>query len=365
MKKRIVFACDTPLQVLNAINLKETHFAECEGTLFIYNQFQSAKEIEQRLQETNIFKYVYLVSKYKEYPTFLQKLATLKRLLFPYATLKKYTEGATKINKYKYSYVAFSFITTFSLTVFGMAKTDSFLQLEDGMGTYVGDILNDYTSGLFKKIITHTNYRNVIQPKKVCLYNPQMRNSDVPVLKLENNFSKEMCKKIEHVYGYKPNHMYENSRCIYLTQPFEETKGYIEKNGQSINKTLYEYRDETLVRLHPREKEGSYEAFATDLFKNLWELECIHQIGEKHILVGAFSTTQLMPKVLKNKEPYVVFLYKILFEDTENEYWQDITRFIDMFSSFYSKPERIYIPESVEEFKDILSKILEKEEDYE
>ena len=364
-EKRIVYACDTPLQILNAINLHENSFSTYRGDMFIYDQFGKAKEIADKLRNVDIFDNVYLIKRYKEYSGVLQKIATIKRMLFPYLTIKKYLSGKNEIKKRKYNYAVLSFITTFSITVFGISKKRVFIQLEDGIGTYIGNILNDYTTGLFKKVISITSYNTILRPEKVCVYNPQVYKGNIPVLCLKNCLSKEVSEKVEYVFEYNQNQIYKDSKMIYLSQPLYDVKGFNEKKQCEINLVLEKYRQEILVRMHPREQKNMFVHYNIDTVKNLWELECIHQIDDDNILISGFSTAQLMPKILMNKEPYVVFLYKLVIEDVNNEYWKEIKNFIDEFKGFYSNPDKIYIPETVSEFEKTISAIMRSGEIYE
>ncbi len=360
-EKRIAFACDTPLQVLNAINLKETHFAECKSDIFVYNQFGSAKQLVDNLKEANIFESVYLVERYRQYANGIQKFATLKRIFFPYITLKKYISSSEKPKKYIYDTVVFSFITTFSITVFGIANAKEYLHLEDGLGTYIGDILNDYTSGLFKKIISITKYKNILSPTEVCVYNPEIYAGGIPTKTLESDFSESLKKKIESVFGYKPNNIYKERKLVYLSQPMKDMKGYDEENYKGINEILRKHKTQLVVRIHPREQTSVYEEFQLDTIKNLWELECIHQIEDNNILIAAFSTAQLMPKVLTNKEPYIIMVYNLLEKHCNPDTVKELDEFVDKFKRFYQNSQKIFVPETVEELEEIFLNIIKKE----
>ena len=83
------------------------------------------------------------------------------------------------------------------------------------------------------------------------------------------------------------------------------------------------------------------------------------------ILIGTFSTAQLMPKVLGDKEPYIIFLYKVVFDTEKNKNWNEWDKFVDLFKSFYRKPERIYVPENINDFECMLWNVLQKEKIYE
>lgn len=81
MKKNIIFACDTPIQVLNAVNLKETYYKEYEGDIYIYAQFKNAKNLFSGLAKSKVFNNVFLVEPYRKYSAMVRKIVTIKRML--------------------------------------------------------------------------------------------------------------------------------------------------------------------------------------------------------------------------------------------------------------------------------------------
>ena len=83
--------------------------------------------------------------------------------------------------------------------------------------------------------------------------------------------------------------------------------------------------------------------------------ECVKQIGDEHILIGAFSTAQFMPKLLKNVEPTIICTYPILFNNLDDTFWQGTKKFIDDFKALYSNPQKIYTPESLEALQKLLN----------
>ena len=361
MKKLIAFACDTPIQVLNAMNLKETYYKDFESDIYIYNQFNSASRIYDRLLKNGMFSNVFLINPFRKYSSTVQKVVTIKRMAFPYGVLSKYCTQKKVIRK-RYDVIAFSFITPFTISLFGVAKASEFILLEDGIGTYVNNILDDYTSSIFKKIAAHTYYGNIFVPEKIAVYNPDMlKRHNVTVLKLESNFSYDLREKTEFVFGYQDNMFYKDNKIVYLTQPLQENKEFSAEKAEKIIQVLRKSKDNIVIRVHPRDNEDYYKEFSRDLVNNLWELECIHQISDESILIGGYSTTQFMPKILKNTEPYIIFLYKLLFDNLESTYWKNTEIFIEKFRNSYSHPNKIIIPQSVDELEEVLDKIRKEE----
>ena len=90
------------------------------------------------------------------------------------------------------------------------------------------------------------------------------------------------------------------------------------------------------------------------------ELECCNTISDNHILIGGFSTAQLMPKILDGAEPYLIFVYKLFFDSKElsSTFWKSTETFIYKFRDQYKNKNKVFIPETMEEFKAILEKLL-------
>ena len=115
--------------------------------------------------------------------------------------------------------------------------------------------------------------------------------------------------------------------------------------------------NQAVVRVHPRQADKQVPGLQRDTYANLWELECMEQIGSDHVLIGAFSTAQFMPKLLKNAEPTVICTYKLLFNDLTDPFWQGAEKFIADFKAMYSDPEKIQVPETLDELRELLPRI--------
>ena len=359
-QKRIAFVCDTPLQVLNAINVKLNNYKNYKADLFIYNQFSNAQNIVKRIKEDTIFENTFLVKRYACYSGVVQKFVTFFRLMFPSRVLKKHVEG--KVAHDKYEYMALCFITPFTLSVFGYTQPDAVIQLEDGIGTYIGDILQDYSSKVFKSLANITYYNKILKPTQVYVYNPEIyqAKSNVPVIKIEMQKDETAQRRIEKIFGYHRNNLYSNYRMIYLTQAWER-EGF---SSQNEKKVLNYLRNRGLIRIHPRQENDLFAGYNIDEFNNMWEIECLHSMTSKHILIGAFSTAQIMPKIVADKEPILIFLYKIYFPDWKKDpFWENISVLIRKIKGFYRDPSKIMEPENIDELQEIVMHVEKKNEE--
>lgn len=360
--EKFAFAVDTPLQMLNSVNfvLNDTKGSKNNSDIYIYHQFRGSNELSRQLKESGIFNNVYDIDVYKKYPSLINKIATIYRLLFPTNAIKAAARGKVPMNKKSYSYMCASFPTSFTTGMHMAYPKADVLLIEDGTGSYFGNIVDDYSTGIFKFIDKFFFANEMsIQPKEIYLSNPQLskNNIDSKICKLEK-ISDENIDKIEKIFAYKENNLYTENRVVYLTQPLDEKEGFVKDNEIKIESMIENiFASSAVARIHPRHANAKFERMCVDTYANLWELECIKQISDRNILIGAFSTAQFMPKILKNAEPTIVFTYKLLFKNPDDEFWQETGSFIESFKSLYSDQNKIFVPETVGEFEELLKKI--------
>ena len=82
---------------------------------------------------------------------------------------------------------------------------------------------------------------------------------------------------------------------------------------------------------------------------NMWELECIQSINDGNVIFAAFSTAQFTPKLLFDKNPYIIFLYKIFDLEVKGA-----DEMIERFAHTYKYKSKIFVPKCMEEIDDII-----------
>lgn len=357
----IVCVCDTPLQILNAVQYVEKYADDNIDNvdIFIYHQFANAKFISERLKKSNLFRNVYDIQRFKEYSTIFRKLVTLWRMFYPEYFLKKYLTDSKKNIESRYDCLVFAFPTTLVFALQALYKPEKVIILEDGIGTYIGDITDDYSSGffrIFRKIFRNLNLS--ISPDYYCIRCPEFLDTVDEAKKLILDNTSEYLHVLNDIFKYKSNNLYETRKKVFLTQPLNERKGYLDKTYRKILDLLEGCRSEIVVRKHPRDIGVDYSGFVQDNTGNMWELECCNTICDDHVLIGGFSTAQLMPKILTGAEPVLIFLYKLLFdkEALNSVFWVETTELIRKFKENYRDKTKILIPETMEELINILEK---------
>lgn len=351
---KVAIISDTPFQVFGALILKKEKFVDKEVDLFIVNQFTTAKELFTRIQELQIFRSVYLVD-YKSEKKFYYLLTKIYEICLPKYLIKKWIP---KID-YKYDILCITNFNRLQITLRLLNSKSRLLFYDDGIGSYFGNV---YTAS-FKK---HRKFYRLMKKESIEL-NPELIYLFNPFFVINKQMGikvKGMCENAEHIlkntikeispvfdlYG-EIDQKYVEKKMIFLSQPNDlNSKDFFIKM-KLILTTLEKYKENLLVRPHPRENFKNKTDFTIDLTNILWEL-IINKIDiSEKILIGNFSTAMITPKILFDKEPTLIFLYKI-FDIKNQDYYDEIVEKIKM---KYSNGDKILIPQNMEELKWILN----------
>ena len=334
--------CDTPIQIMNAVRFAESHG---NSDIYIYHQFKGSREISRRLNSLGIFNNVYDIERYKP----KNKITTLLRLIFSRRTINRHCSEKVPFNKKNYGTLVLCAKTPFALNMHIALDSADVIMLEEGAGSYFVNVNND-TTVLFR-FIDETVFggRLKLKPSAIYvsnteLYSGEMTDNCIPIPPCGENCIEEL----EKVFDYHENRSYDK-KTAYLTQPLDEIDGTLKISESELLKDISNAVSGSLViKLHPRMRD--YDCQNLEIAENnLWELECLkNKITDDHILISCFSTAQIIPKILPDCEPTLVFTYRILFEEDsfESERWRGIIEFTDKLKKIYKSPEKIFVPET-------------------
>lgn len=372
--KRICYICDTPYQVLNSLN----HYyhmddpAAAEADIYVCNWFGSSEQLTRALMETDLFANVY--SYYYDLNRIESGLSEAKkRRIGTYmpGQFIRLTTGSKEASKRKYSLVLMSLYTPFSAAVVRNNTNAEVRLFDDGIATYIdydrisiyafprmNDVRHRIFYSLFKKGIPR------FTPSMIYVYNRSI--DKIPYIsRIEEMYSpgkwgEDFLNLIKKTFGYTMDGRYEQIKAVYLA-PVDVPEGTVfSENVDLAEEVLKKYSDSLIVRVHPRAKDPGdrYRLIRIDEGKNMWEILCGDYITDDHILIGDYSTAQFNPKLMYDKEPWIVILYKVLQKERGEDTLKAMQGVIDQLKESYRDPEKIIVPENLKAFEETMEELM-------
>ena len=109
---------------------------------------------------------------------------------------------------------------------------------------------------------------------------------------------------------------------------------------RTVDSIIYNYSGDLIVRNHPRETR---------------ELKCDNDINDDKVLIAFCSTAQITPKMLYDKEPYLVFLYRLF----DCDWIEDYDRLVEQVRNSYRNKKKVFLPSTLDELVNTLNNLLE------
>ena len=357
--KKIAIICATKYQVLNCLNyvLNQKEFDNVEYYLFMNND--QIGQFYGKLHQSKLFTQIYRYSTKKGEGGMKGVFWHIVKCVFPMRYLKH-----CLIERF----VEKKFDLLMCATLAGIASSFalSFPEIgvflyEDGTGSYFGSTVTNMSEKeqkLYKLFGKDIN--RCLHPERLYINNKQFcKNTDcAEVIELPHLQDTVRAHKdiFEAIFGREKN-KYNELRLVYLSQPFSGYEGLDSPVSREIMEILKKYP--FAYRPHPREKKVYEEAAYVDRpdKQNSWELICSESIGDDHILIGRCSTAQIVPKLLFNKEPYLIFTNHLFEKETGGNTYRVMDEMCADIKSKYSKPDKVFIVDRLEQIEEILKDI--------
>lgn len=360
-KKRVCFVCDTPLQLLNCINIVSNHYAsdEYRKDLYLGHIFRDSEKVSASLKSRKLFDHVYDfdgMSQLKD-NVFLR----IQGLLCPRHILRTFNRNK-EYTMYRYDILFISCIGYFTRTaIWGLHYTKIYV-LEDGIGEYVEDTFGTQQYPPLVGFVDKLLYRGKLSfvPERIFLNTPEIYSNYFhthiePLKRLDDR--NQALGDILEVFHYKENAQYKNRKIIYLSQLMDEGKPdrVYDIEDTMLNAIAGSFPDHYMVRIHPRQSIENYKKYVVDRVNNLWELECAYQLTDEHVLIQTFSTAAFEPGFLFGKRPYLIFLINIWDRELREEVKQKERQLIEKTKKLYgTDSNKIFLPNSIEEMMNLL-----------
>lgn len=364
MSRRACVICETQYNIFNAVRFFFTNNVENKIDIYLGENIAEYCEV---IKETNLFDSVYVFCNDID-----NNASKIQRFIYKVFLKKSLSDAVNNFDcdkKYRSIYV-FSVTRFPSDMLFYNSKAEIFF-VEDGTDSYIGRIYLDVNYSLKRKLLNWLLKRDVrrLIPKKVYLNNPQLVSGQVeyevsPLIgnQLKND---ELDRLLKKIFNYIPLAEDVNNRIYYLGQAFVYD-GIMEEEviENEIGEALHDYMGDVVYRKHPRE-ESIYSGWEKiDYGKNMWELINRDYITDETILISSFSTALYTAKLLYDKEPWLIYTYKLygdffLEDRTETKGLNaGIAMMVDNLKKLYKNPDKIICVESVGEIIDIVSRII-------
>ncbi len=354
---KTAFVSNSPLKILNTINMVVNNVENTAANtdVFVEMWFKNAEELCNKLEETKLFNKVYRC--YRNENVKLDRLfdtLSYSKILCGY----NFSDNSFLHEDYDQLFVGDRGLLGVALNYKNKPKVYIY---DDGIITYSGNCIIDertYKYPFINKLLKSDVYAFDIQKlyvnnKEFCKSTISKNIEQLPVLNKDN----KAIDIIKKVFSYNSDSLLKDHKLIILEQPLESRENYNGVKFIDIIKQLDIKSFNPLVRLHPRQKDLVYEDIDMDNINNMWEIECIENITDKHILLSFFSTVQFSAKMLGNKEPYVIFIYKLLLNRLDGNEIPWFNEMIDQLKEKYSDSSKIFVPENIEELKDIIERL--------
>lgn len=351
--------CNTPFQILGAINIVCNKLFDAEFDLYLDGAFRDADSVYKQLCDCNVFKNIYYWEKKRNRRK--SRLRSFFKLINNYVLLKdfNFTDNSFKNKRYQKVFVGDGNLIGIYLT--SCNKNAELIIYDDGIATNVGNALFDtigkfysFFGGILKLGVFRYNVQKLlVNNVDFCQSNISPNKEQLPTLNLENK-AFDIAKR---VFSYNFDSLLREKTLVYLGQPLAEKQGYNGRPGLFFLDYFPEFKNNLIVRAHPRQSLEEFNGCEIDKVNNMWELECITSITNSHILFSFCSTAQIMPKLLCDKEPYIVFLFKLFIDSYDtNEYKNDMLIY-ESIKSVYRDKEKIFLPENIEDLKHFINKV--------
>lgn len=358
------FFCDSPFQVFTCIHM--VIHDEIESDIYILDSFRDAQALVEKLNKTQTFRKVTLINAEHLYKK--QKSIKKRSIRSSIGTFSTYFQVERIVTRYidknvKYNKMYFTCNQlSFRLARFYFIKKGydtEFVFFDEGAGSYDGHFekvkFSDhfFRTMLFGKRSDNSNLKFYLyEPELYIDYEnakdrlikiPKIDNKDYEKIELYNSIFDVTCSEF-------------NKKCIF----FDSLREEICFSDFALNK-LDEWfglveeiigPDKMYIKSHPRAF-GRYPHRCEEYMTNSpMEINYMSMDVEHMCLVALLSTAVISPKLIYDKEPYVILLCNV----DHNVYnpRPGLLNFYKGVKSLYKDPTRFMIPESEEELKKCL-----------
>ena len=333
---RWLFFADTPLQMYNAALTASALIEQGDhASLLVYDQFAQASDLAIVYEKIGVFDEIevvphHLIHEYRQ------------QLIWQIGSrFGKKNLAIRMILDSSYDHLAIACPTPATFEVFQrLLARNKKLRVsfyEDGTGSYNGAVFKTVYSfdepplidenepprihQLRAIINTLRLKRFLYRPERLFLKNPSLLAPGIDISTCQINPEQNVLDKLEAAFAKEPLSLPPAKNIIVL-----DTARYQEPNPETeaidhLLEQIIELEISPFLRKHPRSVTDSvYTNSCQDLSGGFWELFCHKEaaILSDDLLISIGSTAQLSPIIEGNAKPFLMFLYKLAFSETDS-----------------------------------------------
>lgn len=365
--KRVLFATDSYFQLIIALNLRTTIYADYDADIIIYDSVPSASQICRRLRECNVFSNVYhavtsLTRCGRNY-SFVEKVPKyfvyLFSLLFPKFVLRNI---AGNIVENSYDDFVFNSYGALCECIFNVCyknnKSIKCSRFEDGFPSYFtlwGSSKGKYRrllESMFFKLGIAQNIENYID--KIYFEEPDLVLIEFPYKIVASpkfgRSNKKMIDTLNYIFDYDPNSdSYDKD--IYL---FEDGRLFFDGNDEEVdivsNLIKYVPKDRIIIKMHPRRKENRFKHLDISSMKAAtvpWELIQLNKDFSGCFFITAASSIAFSSDVYFGDKCHKILLYNCMKTPPSTIDYR-FKKYLEAFRNKYGN-DIIFIPETYQD----------------
>ena len=332
--------------------LDDTHHVE-SADLYVdvlRSKHADMYSLTANLAKSGIFNNVYTL---EDLPLSHPRLETFYRRIewfFPKYSFQKSLKSTVNLKEKHYDIIGMTGPFTINRQLLAFFPNAKIIFLEDGSGSYYGRIgvnLLSRKGSIIQKILKKGPA--YIFPVNSFLYCPALYEGEYSSIIKKLNFPYDQLDLLKKLYNVKPYSPYKSKKAVFLDQPSFKWEKSSCTDELVIKAAASIYGEKMIVRPHPQSERIDFQGLEVDHELDMWELICAESIRDDTVLIGKYSTAQITPKVIFNREPYLIFTYNLYGEPD-----QRIVKGVEKIQRLYSNKAKIISVKSIEELTEIL-----------
>lgn len=367
----IAIVCDTPYQLMSAIMASESIGKNEEELIFFINTYLYFKE--QKFDYSDAHEAVRSICYYGRKHMAAGKL--LPGLINPLAMLRSIDGFDPDLPISAIISSRTTYIATYLYNYCIKKNPDLKLYLvEEGIGEYSSKLIHTRFTRACALLHRKTHLDHVaaafFSAPELYPYQTYFPIKKVPAL---TEYSRGIIESMFNMRSIKSNNVLEPYPCIILSEPntgdlkTQDDVDEYNKIEDSIMDTVAETmgQENTIIKVHPIDPDFKNDKIKTYYTKLPMESLLFNIDSDQKIFVSPMSTAMLTPKLLFDKEPFLIFTYKMLEHlirtyVTDETVMQRYCTFVNDCIGTYRDKSRCAIPGSEEELKLVLSDFSER-----